>query len=137
MRQPNWPIEIRVMENGQKGVFATKTIKQGERIGYFYGKVVPQPNMYTITDAKGCYIESTGPLGFLNHRCGDANARLDDRTLCANTDIKEGDQVMIDYRLTERSFASPFDCNCGSPSCCRRLDTKEAERFSRTQEKRR
>lgn len=43
------------------------------------------------------------------------------RALVAIQDIEAGEAVTFDYRTTEKTIASPFDCRCGSPSCVGRL----------------
>ena len=101
------------------GVFAKKRLNDGERIAFFEGDPTPHNTRHSLT-LEGQNIEPTGELKHLNHSC-DPNAYFLKRWLIAGRDIKEGDEITIDYVLTEDSFSYPFPCNCRSENCRRHI----------------
>ena len=97
------------------GVFAKKSLNVGGRIAFFEGDPIPHITKHSLT-LEGENVEPTGMLKNLNHSC-DPNAYFLKRWLIAGRDIKEGDEITIDYALTEDSFSDPFPCNCGAEKC--------------------
>ena len=97
------------------GVFAKKSLNAGGRIAFFEGDPTPHITKHSLT-LEGENIEPTGMLKNLNHSCAP-NAYFLKRWLMAGRDIQEGDEITIDYALTEDSFSDPFPCNCGAETC--------------------
>ena len=97
------------------GVFAKINLLTGERIAYFEGEIIPHITKHSLT-LDGKNIEPTGVLKNLNHSC-EPNAYFTQRWLIARRPINEGQEVTIDYALTEDSFSYPFPCNCGAATC--------------------
>lgn len=104
-----------------KGVFAKIGFAQGQRIGYFEGYEVSSDTLHSFfVKATGQRIEPTGPLRYLNHSC-DANAHFEGLWLCASHDIKEGEEITIDYSETEQPISNSFVCMCGASNCRGRI----------------
>ncbi|MDX1412328.1 MAG: SET domain-containing protein-lysine N-methyltransferase, partial [Nitrospirales bacterium] len=91
----------------------------GGRIAFFEGDPTPHITKHSLT-LEGENVEPTGELKHLNHSC-DPNAYFLKRWLMAGRDIQEGDEITIDYALTEDSFSDPFPCNCGAEMCRGRI----------------
>jgi len=133
-------VEVKPAPSGGKGMFATGTFKAGESIGVFGG--------IAFTDAQYEQFEREGrvdelnldqamyihpgilllhppgapyyPLCFSNHSC-DANAKImNGVVLVAAREIKPGEEIFWDYRLTDGvgRWSYEFNCGCGSPKCC-------------------
>ena len=98
-----------------KGIFALRSIKKGEPIGYFEGYSIEHPTKYSLF-LDGGDIEPTGVLRDLNHSC-QPNAVFENRRLIASRDIIEREEISIDYTQNEKAIFFPFACNCGAENC--------------------
>ena len=104
-----------------KGVFAKIKFTHGQRIGYFEGYEVNIDTQHSFfVKATGQRIEPTGPLRYLNHSC-DANAHFEGRWLCASREIKEGEEITLDYLDAEQPISNSFSCRCGALNCRGRI----------------
>lgn len=129
-RSPN--VEVRNSPIHGTGVFATRDIKEGERIIEYVGEKVPSDEGTRRSEAHPelTYIfilnddwDIDGSVGgneskYINHSC-DPNCEVDivgDHIwIIAYKDIKEGEELTYDY-----SFGHDDDiveCRCGSPDC--------------------
>ena len=59
---------------------------------------------------------------FINHSC-DPTAYVDAKAkkIVAVKPIKRGDEITFNYLISERQIVAPFDCNCGTSNCVRRV----------------
>lgn len=104
-----------------KGVFAQIEFAQGQRIGYFEGYEVSSDTRHSFfVKATGQRIEPTGPLRYLNHSC-DANAQFEGLWLCASCDIRESEEITLDYLDSEQPISKSFVCRCGASNCRGRI----------------
>lgn len=87
----------------------------GEKIAYFEGCSTPQSTKHSVF-LSGKNIEPIGDLKYLNHSC-NPNASFVDRWLIAKCEIKEGEEITVDYSHTETNCSNPFSCNCRSRNC--------------------
>ena len=69
---------------------------------------------------EGHKIEPTGPLKFLNHSC-DPNSHFQGKKLFTNKDVKQGDELTINYMATETRLSRPFKCKCKPKKGCGNL----------------
>jgi hypothetical protein len=114
--------------DGQYRLLATKHFEIGDHILRLEGDIVGSPSKYSVQLGPGRHLEVPAevqvaqPLDryrwrFLNHSC-EPNAAFADRNLTAIRRIEASEQITFDYNTTEYDLSSPFECHCGSESCC-------------------
>ena len=108
------------------GVFAGEDIKKGEVIQPIKGKMMH----FTVTNkedslaypdwigiGKNQWIDPEKPFKFINHSC-DANSGVQGQIdIVAIKDIKEGEEITIDYSIIEGDAFWEMPCSCGSSNC--------------------
>lgn len=114
-----------------QGMFAKRQISGGE-IVVIWGGIV-----YDISDiqsgivkldtvvvlSEGQYLGDPADNGidydyYLNHSCDPNTWMQDEITIIANKDIKEGEELTIDYAVWETNTAwKIISCKCGSKIC--------------------
>lgn len=127
-----------------QGLFAGENIKRGERIQYISGKKVKVPskiahdrNAMETWYGMGRYTwidPGNTPFRFLNHSCEPNAAVAGKKTLIALENINEGDEITIDYSMTDADPHWSLDCSCGAQSCrksIRAIYTVPTEVFKR------
>ena len=111
-----------------KGIFAKKDIKKGEIIALIKGPIINHavvdkktssagPNWIGI--GKNKWIDPKVIFNHINHSC-DPNAGIKgSKTVVALRNIKKGEEVLIDYSITEEDalWELPRRCKCGSKKC--------------------
>jgi len=104
-----------------KGTFANSDFEIDQVIGVLEGEVLPFPTRYTVqVGASEHIVPQFGK--YMNHSCQpNCYLNLGDRTFRALRSIMKGQELYFDYNSTEFELAEPFDCQCGSDSCCRRV----------------
>lgn len=133
-------VEVKPVPYGGKGMFATGSFKAGETIGVFGGIAFTDAQMEEYEKAgrveelnldQAMYIhpgvlllhppgEPYYPLCYSNHSC-DANAKVQNGVvMVASRDIKPGEEICWDYRITDNvgSWNYEFKCGCGQKNCC-------------------
>lgn len=112
-----------------RGLFASKDIYAGEVIAAFDGEtyeaercsLLPnEPPLFVrdhaIQIAPTKWQDSKGLARFVNHSC-EPNAGIKNLVeIVAMRDIKAGEEILLDYEMTENSDWS-MDCRCGSAQC--------------------
>lgn len=98
-----------------QGLFAIHPISSGQRIEYFQGYEINRPTRHSVTFNE-TRIEPTGSLRFLNHACAP-NASFVDRWLVALRGIAVGEEITIDYLVTESDVSHGFMCKCSLLNC--------------------
>lgn len=124
-------IEIRDSGIEGKGLFASEPIKAGERIQYIRGpmfKKVVKGNdeamaiMNSIGVGRYSWIDTDGtPFRYINHSCEPNAAVVGTKMVVAMKDIKMGEEITIDYSMTD---ADPFwhmDCSCATNTCRKKI----------------
>ena len=66
---------------------------------------------------KNQWIDPAKPYKFLNHSCNPTSGMKGKVTLVALRDLKEGDEVTIDYSTIEGDPRWKMDCTCGADGC--------------------
>ncbi len=112
------------------GIFAKEDIKQGEPINAFGGIAVPKSEIQeyrkTISHA-GVQVsddffivpsskEEITERGIFNHSCEPNVGFNSSVTMVAIRDIKQGEELVMNYAFMETDFDS-FECKCGSSEC--------------------
>ncbi|MBU1445888.1 SET domain-containing protein-lysine N-methyltransferase [Patescibacteria group bacterium] len=123
-----------------RAVFAIEDIKGGETISEFVGGIYHadkiselgfsqgNPNKY-IQDhviqvgEKDYMLNEIGFAHLLNHSC-DPNCGIEGTTkIVAMREIKKGEQLTWDYRMSEDSDWLMAECQCGSPNCSKKISS--------------
>ncbi len=119
--------DIVVKDAGDKGrgVFALRGFARGEFVfRRRHGRVVHNRDVASLSKEGQIHLceldwETSAvllPLGcYLNHSC-DPNAIRKGVNVYAWKDIREGDEVTIDYRLNAFT-GERWECSCGSQGC--------------------
>jgi SET domain-containing protein len=142
--------ETRKSKIAGRGTFAKKTIKKGELIAIFGGKIVDSRRYQKLPKQarEECfpvhddfYIGPTnsqelGKGDFVNHSC-NPNAGINGQILLvARRDIQPGEEITFDYGTTDAD-SNPvwrMKCYCGAANC-RKMITSEDWKDKKFQEK--
>ena len=129
------------------GVSAIQGIQKGEVVGVLGGIIVPSSDIEEYWDILGhvgiqiddnFFIvpstrEELEERGIFNHSCNPNCGIIDNIKMVAMKEIKEGEELVFDYALTE-SLMRDMICNCGSENC-RKIITKNDWKKPELQEK--
>lgn len=109
-----------------KGIIANQDIKKGEIVFIIKGK----PVHFVITNKKASlryprwvgmskfsWIDPHEPARFLNHSCSPSCGIKGKVEVVALHDIKKGEEITIDYSITEMDTLWHMKCNCGNNNC--------------------
>jgi len=118
-------IVVREAEHTGKGVFARRAFRTGEFIfRRRHGRVIPAGDVHTLSAEDQMHLceldfEKSAillpPGCYLNHSC-DPSAMRSGVKIFAWRDIRDGDEITIDYRLN--AFGGEHSaCLCGSVNC--------------------
>lgn len=138
-------IDLRVIRKESKiegtGLYATESIKEGEVLFKWGGKVVGDSALkqiesegkyhssvaigedknllFNVIDPKAKQVESKGSgVGGFNHSCDPNLWMQDEVTVEARRDIKAGEELTIDYSMfTVAPNWSIEECKCGASLC--------------------
>ncbi len=122
-----------------KGVFATKTIRKGETIAVWGGRVIGREEVRALTrkqrrltiqveEDRFLYSTTEGPADWVNHSC-DPNAGLSGQiVLVAMRDIKTDEEITFDYAMSDGNRFEEFDCFCGMERCRKRVSRDDWRR---------
>ncbi|MEA2701614.1 MAG: uncharacterized protein QOE22_323 [Candidatus Parcubacteria bacterium] len=119
-------IYIRTSEIDGKGVAAGEAIRKGELIQYIKGDAkylaitnreqsASNPNWIGI--GRNRWIDPDHPNQYLNHSCSPNSGIKGKVTMIALRDIKEGEEITIDYSITESDNLWEMECTCGEANC--------------------
>lgn len=109
-----------------KGVFAGENIKKGDVIQYVKGEAkfltiknkkdsLSHPNWIGV--GKNKWINPEYPNQYLNHSCSPNSGIKGKVTMIALRDIKEGEEISIDYSIIEGDDLWEMKCTCGEKNC--------------------
>lgn len=109
-----------------KGVFAKRDIKKGEVVFIFKGK----PVRWKVHDQKSSlhgqnwvglskekWLDVISPGVFTNHSCDPSCGIRGRKKVTALRNIKKGEEITIDYSITEMDTLWHMKCRCGSKNC--------------------
>ncbi|MDO8443609.1 MAG: SET domain-containing protein-lysine N-methyltransferase, partial [Candidatus Azambacteria bacterium] len=108
------------------GVFAIENIKKGEIVadssdGTIYeagkcSKLSKEVEDHAMQFEEGKWIDAKENGRYINHSC-EPNCGIKDKfKIVAMRDINKGEEINIDYEMTEDSDWK-MECNCGSSIC--------------------
>lgn len=109
-----------------KGVRAGERMKKGEIIELIKGKLkfleiknkkdsLSYPNWIGV--GKNKWIDTKEPFKFLNHSC-DPNVGIKGKVnVVAIKNIKEGEEITLDYSITESDELWEMKCECKATNC--------------------
>jgi uncharacterized protein len=108
-----------------RGIFLTRDVKKDETIFLFSGEEqivtsghwFQKPNSLQIGYAKWL-VPKKGSVGnFLNHCCSPSSGVKGKNRIVAMRDLQKGEEVTIDYSLTETYPLWHMFCRCGAKNC--------------------
>lgn len=133
-------VEVRPSAAHNKGVFANRPLKKGERVAVFGGDVMRADDIqklpeqlrayalqieerFVLADARGLEPEDSD---FFNHSCDPTCGFKGQLFLVAMRDIGVGEEVTFDYAmvlspLVGNSTVFDMECTCNAPNCRRRV----------------
>lgn len=110
-----------------KGLLAGEDIKKGDLIQRINGlktkKVIKntteaQEIFNWIGTGKNSWINTDEtPFRYVNHSCDPNSAIIGTKTVVATKDIKNGEEITMDYSLTDGDPHWEMLCQCNAPSC--------------------
>ncbi|KKR31810.1 MAG: Nuclear protein SET [Parcubacteria group bacterium GW2011_GWF2_39_8b] len=108
------------------GLFAGENIKKDEVIQHIKGEIklfVPRNKKESLTYpdwigiGKHRWIDPQYPNEYLNHSCNPNSSIKGKVTMVALKNIKEGEEITIDYSIIEGDDMWKMKCNCGEKNC--------------------
>ena len=125
------------IDNKGRGLYATKSIKEGTKIINYTGKIITNKEVdesekydnnkpiYLFTLNKRYTLDGDfawNTAGLINHSC-NPNSQYDGKGLkiwiTATRDIKRGEEFTCDYGFSfEKEDYKQFPCKCGAKNCC-------------------
>ena len=113
--------------SSEKGLFATKKYRKGERVHTLIGEIYDKPTRETIRLEYGRHIYDNYGI-FINHSF-NPNIYIYGNRIFALHDINIDDELVFNYNENEGTMANPFYVNgiivCGNSE----LDTANAPGF--------
>lgn len=108
-----------------KGIRAGENINKGDIISRIKGPLkfkinkdrndaIGHPDWVGVK--KDIWIDPLKPHKFLNHSC-DPVAGMRGLTLIAIKNLREGEEITIDYSIIEGDFLWEMNCSCNSKNC--------------------
>lgn len=108
------------------GVMIGESAKKGELIRYIKGDIkfkvnkskkdaLANPNWVGI--AENQWIDPDKPYKFLNHSCNPSAGVKGKVALVALRNLKEGEEITIDYSTIEGDSRWEMPCSCGEQNC--------------------
>jgi uncharacterized protein len=124
-------IEIKNSSIEGRGIFATEKIKKGGFIQYIAGQRIRKlpktkeealsiPNWFGLS--RQLWIDpGKGTFRFLNHSCEPNAAIKGTKTLVALQDIEPGQEITVDYSITDADPLWEMDCLCKTKTCRQKI----------------
>jgi SET domain-containing protein len=126
--------KIKIKKSGINGIgiFAGKSIKKNKFVGYIKGLIKRTHNTTTndslafpdwVGFKRDEWIDPEPPFKYINHSCDPNCGIRGTKTVIAMRNIKEGEELVIDYAITECDTEWNFkkqtgsNCKCGSKKC--------------------
>ena len=109
-----------------KGIFASRTIKKGEKICIMKGKKISAKQLDKVVKsgrnilvdplqiADDRFINLTRPYVLINHSCSPNAGIKKENVLFALRDIKKDEEILFDYSSV---WLEGFVCKCESKNC--------------------
>jgi SET domain-containing protein len=115
-----------------RGLLSRKSYRKGDLIGTIKGeKVIVRGNfpnklkrksMDWIGVGRYTWIDTTNsPFKYINHSCNPNSAVVTKLTVRALKDIAIGEEITMDYSLTEADPEWSILCTCGEKNCRKKI----------------
>ena len=116
-------------KNTGKGLFAKTNIRKNEKIFVVKGKIIKEdmyyagpyhkcgPRWLAIGRSKWVSPLRNNPWWFINHSCRPNAGLKGSVTVIAMRNITKGEQITIDYSITEDDPYWKMECECGNNDC--------------------
>jgi uncharacterized protein len=123
-------IEIKKSKIHGEGVFAKKNIKKGEVVFIVKGKIIKwdvldqKTSLYGpdwIGIDKNHWIDPKGAGKYLNHSCKPNCGIKGKVCITAIKNINIGEEITIDYSISEIDNLWYMDCTCNSTNCRKKV----------------
>jgi hypothetical protein len=116
------------LAKGGFGVFVCEPVKAGEILVVWGGYIVTEEQLALILpEARNVVIQVEenlyqvtypgGQAEWINHSCEPNAGMRGQITLVAMRNIFPGEEVCMDYAMTDGNSYGEFECKCGSPLC--------------------
>src|SRR5438132_5874153 len=119
-------IQIGYTENTGRGLFANKRFKKNQTLFTVEGKVRfdsygPDyrigPRWFGIDDKTWLSTSRNSYAYYLNHSCNPNSGIRDKVIIVAMRDIERGEEITLDYSITEADPYSKMKWKCGNRHC--------------------
>ena len=118
-----------------RGLFALEPIKKGEIIAIKKGDSLTWKQLKNGGLHEDCYLQTeddvyVGPrtkkefensMLYINHSCNPNAGIKGKKTIIAIKNIKNGEEIFIDYAMCYCGRLSVMRCNCGSKNCRKKI----------------
>lgn len=112
-----------------RGVFAIETLRRGERIAVFDGPILDDDFddwnddllNHAIQIGESTWRDSKGIARLINHSCEPNCGVKKLNQIVAMRTIYPGEEITWDYEMTEKSNWWLMKCQCGTPSCRKKI----------------
>ena len=119
-------------DKGTCGIFCSQPIRKGEVVALWGGRILQAseidptiPNftqqVLQIEDEFFLMAPSMEPSDCFNHSCEPNVGMTGQIGLIAMRDIRDGEEICLDYAMCDGSSYDEFDCSCGTPNCRSRI----------------
>ncbi len=124
---------------GERGLFATAPIQRGEVLVVFTGalyrweafQALPERDRSLSIQIEAELLLVPRPVcdaDYLNHSCSPNAGLAGQVAVVALRDIAAGEEVCYDYAMSDTLPYDDFDCECGAPTCRRRITCEDWRR---------
>ena len=118
-----------------RGLFSLKPIKKGEIVAIKRGNSFTWKQLKKIGLSEHYYLqieddvylgprtekEAENSLIYINHSCNPNTGMKGKKTIIAIKNIKNGEEIFIDYAMCYHGRLSAMRCNCGSKNCRKKI----------------
>lgn len=119
-------IHIRYSKNTGRGLFANTRFKKDQVLFTVEGKLKFESydskywigaRWFGIDDKTWLSTSRNGYAYYLNHSCNPNSGIRDKVVIVAMRDIKKGEEITLDYSITEADPYWKMKCKCGNRNC--------------------
>lgn len=133
-------LEVRWIPGKQRhGVFARQPIPAGTVLTVWGGRTMPAAEFLALAPERqraGIQVEddlflvapASEPAEHFNHSCTPNAAMSGQIVLVARRPIEAGEEVCMDYAMSDGIIYDEFECDCGTPTCRGRVTGQDWRR---------
>jgi SAM-dependent methyltransferase len=115
--------------DGRSGMYARAPIAPGEVVAVWGGDVVDGATLAGLDERARRHGLQVGddqymvpnrppePGDLINHSCDPTCGMAGEVTVVARRAVRPGEEITIDYAMTDSTAYCEFACSCGTPSC--------------------